>query len=147
MYSYNYRSGPNEGLMNPKSFLKKFSHAEQLKTHWIPKFEEAYEFTMPGREAFYDEAPGEKRTDRIFDETAVVGIQEFASRLQAGITPTFGRWINLKAGLEIPPQLAPQVDEQLDSITDYIFEVLHASNFNQEVHESFMDLDIGTGDM
>ena len=147
MYSYNYRSGPNTGSMNPKSFLKKFSHAEQLKTHWIPKFEEAYEYTMPGREAFYDEAPGEKRTDRIFDETAVVGIQEFASRLQAGITPTFGRWINLKAGMEIPAQLAPQVDEQLDSITDYIFEVLHASNFNQEVHESFMDLAIGTGVM
>jgi hypothetical protein len=133
--------------MNPKSFLKKFSHAEQLKTHWIPKFEEAYEYTMPGREAFYDEAPGEKRTDRIFDETAVVGIQEFASRLQAGITPTFGRWINLKAGIEVPPQIAPAVDEQLDEITNYIFEVLHASNFNQEVHESFMDLAIGTGVM
>ena len=147
MYSYNYRSAPNTGVMNPKSFLKKFSHAEQLKTHWIPKFEEAYEYTMPGREAFYDEAPGEKRTDRIFDETAVVGIQEFASRLQAGITPTFGRWINLKAGMEIPPQIAPPVDEQLDEITNYIFEVLHASNFNQEVHESFMDLAIGTGVM
>ena len=147
MYSYNYRSSPNTGVMNPKSFLKKFSHAEQLKTHWIPKFEEAYEYTMPGREAFYDEAPGEKRTDRIFDETAVVGIQEFASRLQAGITPTFSRWINLKAGMEIPTQLAPQVDEQLDEITSYIFEVLHASNFNQEVHESFMDLAIGTGVM
>jgi hypothetical protein len=147
MYSFNYRSAPHTGVMNSKTFLKRFSHAEQLKTHWIPKFEEAYEYTMPGREAFYDESPGEKRTDRIFDETAVVGIQEFASRLQAGITPTFGRWINLKAGIEIPPQLAPQVDEQLDEITNYIFEILHASNFNQEVHESFMDLAIGTGVM
>jgi len=147
MYSFNYRSAPHTGVMNSKTFLKRFSHAEQLKTHWIPKFEEAYEYTMPGREAFYDESPGEKRTDRIFDETAVVGIQEFASRLQAGITPTFGRWINLKAGIEIPPQIAPQVDEQLDEITNYIFEILHASNFNQEVHESFMDLAIGTGVM
>ena len=147
MYSFNYRSAPYTGSMNSKTFLKRFSHAEQLKTHWIPKFEEAYEYTMPGREAFYDESPGEKRTDRIFDETAVVGIQEFASRLQAGITPTFGRWINLKSGIEIPPDLIPQVDERLDEITNYIFEILHASNFNQEVHESFMDLAIGTGVM
>ncbi len=147
MYSFNYRSAPNTGVMNPKSFLKKFAQSEQLKSHWIPKFEEAYEYTMPGREAFYEEAPGEKRTDRIFDETAVVGIQEFASRLQAGITPTFGRWINLKAGIEIPPQIAPQIDAQLDEITNYIFEILHSSNFNQEVHESFMDLAIGTGVM
>ena len=147
MYSFNYRSSPNTGVMNPKSFLKKFAQSEQLKSHWIPKFEEAYEYTMPGREAFYEEAPGEKRTDRIFDETAVVGIQEFASRLQAGITPTFGRWINLKAGIEIPPNIAPQIDAQLDEITNYIFEILHSSNFNQEVHESFMDLAIGTGVM
>ena len=102
---------------------------------------------MPGRESFYDEEPGQKRTDRIFDETAVVGIQEFASRLQAGITPTFSRWINLKSGIEIPEELAPQVDQQLDDITQYVFEVLHNSNFNQEVHESFMDLAIGTGCM
>ena len=142
----NYRSAANTSTeMSAQMFLKKFSQSSALKEVWRSKFEEAYEYTMPGRESFYEESPGQKRTDRIFDETAVVGIQEFASRLQAGITPTFGRWVNLKSGIEIPANIAPQIDEQLDSITQYIFEVLHNSNFNQEVHEAFMDCAIGTG--
>jgi hypothetical protein len=142
----NYRSAANTSTeMSAKMFLKKYAESSALKEVWRSKFEEAYEYTMPGRESFYEESPGQKRTDRIFDETAVVGIQEFASRLQAGITPTFGRWINLKSGIEIPSNVAPEIDEQLDSITQYVFEVLHNSNFNQEVHEAFMDCAIGTG--
>ena len=63
--------------------------AEGIKDYWKEKFEEAYEYTMPQRESFFEETPGSRRTDKIFDETAVVRIQEFASRLQAGMTPSF----------------------------------------------------------
>jgi len=126
------------------SFIKKFRDAEYIFDHWKDKYEEAYEYTMPQRESFYEETIGERRTDKIFDETAVVGIQEFASRLQAGMVPTYGRWANFEAGSEIPDDAIPLVNEQLDAITEYVFEVLGGSNFNQEVHEAFMDLAIGT---
>ena len=127
--------------------LKKYQEAVSVKDHWREKFEEAYEYCLPNRESFYDESPGQKRTDKIFDETAVVGVQEFASRLQAGIVPTFARWADFQAGVEIPPEQKPEINKQLDAITDYVFEVLQNSNFNQEIHESFMDLAVGTGCM
>jgi len=127
------------------SVLKKYKEAEMLQDHWKPKYEEAYEYTLPQRQSFYEETPADRRTDKIFDETAVVGIQEFASRLQSGMVPTFARWANLEAGVEIPEENVEEVNEQLDSITSYIFEILGSSNFNQEVHESFMDLAVGTG--
>ena len=127
------------------SVLKKYKEAEMLQDHWKPKYEEAYEYTLPQRQSFYEETPADRRTDKIFDETAVVGIQEFASRLQSGMVPTFARWANLEAGVEIPEENVEEVNEQLDSITSYIFEILAGSNFNQEVHESFMDLAVGTG--
>jgi hypothetical protein len=130
---------------NVSSFLKKFQHAQSTKDYWKDKFEEAYEYCLPQRESFYDESPGERRTDKIFDETAVVGVQEFASRLQAGIVPTFARWADFQAGSEIPENERADVNEQLDAITNYVFEILQNSNFNQEIHESFMDLAIGTG--
>lgn len=135
----------SEGNKKADYVLKKYKEAEILKDQWKPKYEEAYEYTMPQRESFYDETPADRRTDKIFDETAVVGIQEFASRLQAGIVPTFARWANLEAGVEIPDENAPEINEQLDGITKYIFEILGSSNFNQEVHETFMDLGVGTG--
>jgi hypothetical protein len=127
------------------SVLKKYKEAEMLQDHWKPKYEEAYEYTLPQRQSFYEETPADRRTDKIFDETAVVGIQEFASRLQSGMVPTFARWANLEAGVEIPEENVEEVNQQLDSITSYIFEILGSSNFNQEVHESFMDLAVGTG--
>lgn len=130
---------------NVSSFLKKYQQAESVKDHWKDKFEEAYEYCLPQRESFYDETPGERRTDKIFDETAVVGVQEFASRLQAGIVPTFARWADFQAGSEIPENEKQTVNEQLDTITNYVFEILQNSNFNQEIHEAFMDLAIGTG--
>ncbi len=136
---------PKQGDKKLDIILKKWKESEVLKDQWKPKYEEAYEYTMPQRESFYDETPADRRTDKIFDETAVVGIQEFASRLQAGIVPTFARWANLEAGVEIPEDSQAEVNEQLDGITKYIFEVLGSSNFNQEVHESFMDLGVGTG--
>ena len=126
-------------------FLKRYKKAEGIKDYWKEKFEEAYEFTKPQRESFFEETAGQRRTDKIFDETAVVGIQEFASRLQAGMTPTFARWADFEAGSEIPDEQKPMFNEHLDAITSYVFEVLQSSNFNTEVHECFMDLAIGTG--
>ena len=127
--------------------LKQYKEAQNVKEHWKDKFEEAYEYCLPNRESFYDEAPGQRRTDKIFDETAVVGVQEFASRLQAGITPTFARWADFQAGSEIPEEQKSFINLELDKITNYVFQVLQNSNFNQEVHEAFMDLAIGTGVM
>jgi len=129
------------------AILQKYKEAVSVKDHWREKFEEAYEYCLPNRESFYEESPGQKRTDKIFDETAVVGVQEFASRLQSGIVPTFARWADFQAGVEIPEEQKSQVNLQLDKITEYVFEVLQNSNFNQEVHEAFMDLAVGTGCM
>ena len=130
-----------------EAILKRYKEADNLKAQWKDKFEEAYEYCLPQRESFYDEEAGQKRTDKIFDETAVVGIQEFASRLQAGIVPTFARWADFQAGSEVPASQKQFINLELDKITDYVFEVLQQSNFNQEVHEAFMDLAIGTGVM
>ena len=98
------------------AILKKYQEAVSVKDHWREKFEEAYEYCLPNRESFYEESPGQKRTDKIFDETAVVGVQEFASRLQAGIVPTFARWADFQAGVEIPQEQKPEINKSLDAI-------------------------------
>ena len=37
------------------AFIKKYKEAEQIHDHWKDKYEEAYEYTMPQRESFYEE--------------------------------------------------------------------------------------------
>jgi len=128
-----------------KLILERFDKANAVKELWVPTFEECYEYALPQRESFFSESPGAIRTDKIFDETAVVGVQEFASRLQAGIVPNFARWADLVGGQEVPEEEKLDVNKALDDVTEYVFEVLQNSNFNQEVHESFLDLAVGTG--
>lgn len=128
-----------------KKYIKSYQKAKALRENWVPLFEECYEYALPQRESFYHEERGQRRDEKIFDETAVVGVQEFASRLQSGIVPNFARWADLMAGSEVPPDQREAVDNDLDEVTEYVFEVLQNSNFSQEVHESFMDLAVGTG--
>jgi len=89
-------------IQNPvKKILAKYEHAKSLKDQWTSVFEECYEYALPQRESFFTETAGRRRTDHIFDETAVVGVQEFASRLQSGIVPNYARWANFIAGTEV----------------------------------------------
>jgi len=125
--------------------LKRYKKAKAFRENWVPLFEECYEYALPQRESFYYEEAGQRRDEKIFDETAVVGVQEFASRLQSGLVPNFARWADLLAGSEVPRDQREAVDNELDEVTEYVFEILQNSNFTQEVHESFMDLAVGTG--
>lgn len=128
-----------------KRMIEKYNRAKTYRANFEPLFEECYEYALPMRESFYHEVAGQRRDDKIFDETAVVGVQEFASRLQSGLVPNFARWADLLAGSEVPVEQAEEVNNQLDTVTDYVFEVIQNSNFGQEIHESFMDLAVGTG--
>lgn len=128
-----------------KKYLSRYEKAKSFRENWVPLFEECYEYALPQRESFYAETAGQRRDDKIFDETAVVGVQEFASRLQYGIVPNFARWADLAAGSEVPPEERDRIDNELDEVTEYVFEIIQNSNFGQEIHESFMDLAVGTG--
>lgn len=128
-----------------KKYLERYIKAKAFRENWVPLFEECYEYALPQRESFYYEEAGQRRDDKIFDETAVVGVQEFASRLQSGLVPNFARWADLVSGSEVPKDQREAIDKDLDEVTEYVFEILQSSNFNQEVHESFMDLAVGTG--
>ena len=55
--------------------LEKFQKAKTNRVLFESLFEECYEYAMPMRQSFYYESPGQRRDDKIFDETAVVGVQ------------------------------------------------------------------------
>ena len=133
----------DEELIN--SFLKKYESAKSVRQRWESLFDECYEYALPMRQTFATQSIGDRRDDKIFDETAVVGVQEFASRLQAGLVPNFARWADFTAGSEVPKEQRDGVNNELEEVTEYVFEVIQNSNFGQEVHESFMDLALGTG--
>ena len=101
-------------MQDPKQKLERYEKAKAHRQNFVDLFEECYEYALPQRESFYYETAGQRRDDKIFDETAVVGVQEFASRLQSGLVPNFARWADLTAGSEIPKEERDFVDNDLD---------------------------------
>ena len=128
-----------------KTYLQRYEKARSHRLLFESLFDECYEYALPQREGFTKTSAGQRRDDRIFDETAVVGVQEFASRLQNGICPNFARWADFVAGSEVDKSQAESIDNELDEVTEYVFEIIQNSNFGQEAHESFLDLAVGTG--
>ena len=127
-----------------EQMLQSYEKAQAVRLNFEDLYDEIYEYCLPQRQGFKNFSVGERKDDKIFDETAVVGIQEFASRLQSGLTPNFARWADFVTGQEVPEEEKDDVNNALDGVTDYVFEILQTSNFAQEIHECFIDLALGT---
>lgn len=124
-----------------------FARAKERRTPREARFDQAMRYTMPGRGAFFNSASRDKEIDDIFDETAIVCVQEFASRFQAAMTPNHSRWAELVAGIDVEEAEREEVNKSLDAVTAAVFEVIHASNFAQESYEAFLDMSVSMGAM
>ena len=137
--------------MNEASMIRRFESAKKKRSSWESTWREIFDYTMPGRDGFDAKTGGSREDDMIFDETAVVGVQEFASRMLQGMVPNNMRW----ARFEPTPTIQRNADEQeltdlqgqLDEVNKVVFEHIQSSNFQQETHEAFLDLSVGTGNL
>ena len=91
MYDGNSSPPVSGGDKTINMVLDKFKKAKQRWNSWADIWEECYDYVIPHRESFYQESAAQRRTENIYDETAVVGLPKFASRLQLGFFPPNGR--------------------------------------------------------
>jgi len=135
---------PN-GLGNMADLLKRFDKAQERWELWRSAHQEAFDFSAPERETFRFRSPGQRKNRHIFDSTAVLGLAQFASRIQGSLVPSWQQWMSLTSGDEVPDDEEDKVNELLEDSTDKFFSQLNHSNFSTEITPSFSDLGIGTG--
>ena len=124
--------------------LKRFSKAKSARSNWEDLWQDIYDLVMPSREGFYETTPGEERTEEIFDETALVALADFVSRMQNGIVPSHLMFFRLEPGPEITdPQQRKELQVQLDEVTRFIWEAIVNSNFANEAQEVLTDIAVG----
>lgn len=140
-----YKIPPELG--NVKDVISRFETAKKARESWSTHLRECYEYALPQRETFMAHSPGKKKNAEVYDATAVVGVQKFASRLQSSLTPPWRRWSILTPGSEIPEREHAEVQKVLDDITKIVFDHINHSNFSQQSHEAFLDLAVSTGVM
>ena len=124
--------------------LKRFSKAKQGRSNWEDLWQDIYDLVLPAREGFYETTPGEERNEEIFDETALVSLADFVSRIHQGVIPAHLMWFRLEPGPEIQdPQERKQLQEQLDVVGAFIWDAIVNSNFVNEAQEVLTDIAIG----
>ena len=120
-----------------------FTDRKRFETVW----QDAYDFAMPGREGFFGRIDPASKMQRVFDETAIVALQEFGAMLAQGLVSNLGDWFRLEPGSDVQAGDRQKVQAQLDEVTAYLHEILQEGTFYQEVHELCLELAMGTGAM
>jgi len=126
------------------ALLKRFSRAKSARSNWEDLWQDVYDYVLPAREGFYEATPGEERTEEIFDETALVSLAEFVSRIHQGVIPSHLMWFRLEPGPEIEdPTQRKELQAQLDVVGRFIWDAIVNSNFVNEAQEVLTDIAIG----
>jgi hypothetical protein len=125
---------------------ERYKRALKKRTPFEAGYQDCYDYALPGRTNFFNESVGQDNPE-IFDETAVIAVPEFASRIQAGLIPNFSKWVSLEAGADVPAEERDEVNTALEDITEQVFAVILNSNFGQEAHECLIDIALGTACM
>lgn len=134
-----------KGLGSYQDLLKRYNKAQARWELWRSLHQEAFDYAAPERETFRFRSPGQRKNRHIFDSTAVLGLSQFASRMQGSLVPSWQQWMNFTAGEEVPEAEREEIDKQLEQMTDIFFSHLNHSNFSTEITPTFSDLGIGTG--
>jgi hypothetical protein len=125
--------------------LKRFKAASASYDMFRSIHQETYDFVAPQRETFRFYAPGQEKNRHVFDSTAVIGLEQFASRIKGSTLPSWKQWAKLEAGSIVPNGEEVEVNKALEEGTDILFSALNHSNFDTEVNPALVDLGIGTG--
>lgn len=129
--------------------LKSFNKANVKRKNWEALWQDCYDYSLPQREDFYhsnaQQNKGENRMEKIFDETALNALPEFASRMLSGLVPPFDKFIKLRAGQFVSSADREAVNNGLSRVGEALEIYLKNSNFNQEIYEAILEVAVGTG--
>lgn len=132
-----------------KAHIKRSEQAWAGKAAFQHLYDEAYEYAIPFRRPAGKIGQGNKRVDRVFDNTAIVSSFRFAGQLQKDMFPPGQPFAALQAGpiikARLPPDKLVEMQRELDRISTIIQAFFMSGEWDQAVTETFIDLGAGTG--
>lgn len=128
--------------------LKRFSSLSQQREQWESHWQEIADYVVPRKaDVTKKRTPGDKRTELVFDGTAIHAAELLSASLHGMLTNSSVRWFSLRfRDRELDANDAAK--EWLESVEDVMYQSFNRSNFQEQVHELYHDLIcFGTGVM
>jgi len=131
--------------MAASQILKRLEVLESQKSTWLAHWQEILDYVMPRKaEISIKYSKGSKRTEKLYDSTAIHANTLLAASLQGTLTSASLPWFHLKAR-DADLNLVKGVQVWLEDCRNRMYKAFNASNFNTEVHEFYLDVcSIGT---
>lgn len=125
---------------------RRFAKLQSSRAVWESHWQEIADYCLPRKaDITKKRQEGDKRTELIFDATAIHAVELLASSLHGMLTNASSPWFTLAYQ---DKAIADNIEamEWLQAVTTRMYEAFHHSNFQQEVHELYYDLvTFGTG--
>ena len=124
---------------------KRLDKLEADRSTWESHWQEILDYVMPRKaEITFLRSRGEKRTEVLFDSTAITANNLLAASLQGTLTSPSLPWFSLKLRDDDTNKIR-DVQIWLEDTARRMYAVFNESNFNTEVHEMYLDLcSVGT---
>ncbi|PCI00695.1 MAG: phage tail protein [Alphaproteobacteria bacterium] len=123
--------------------LKQYEAAKSRRSHWESLWKECYAYALPQRESFDQYSVGGRKTDHIYDGTAMDAVEQLAASLLGQLTPPWSSWFGFKPGPEMSESDAESLAPALEKAARLIQSHFDRSNFAVEMHQAFLDLVTG----
>jgi hypothetical protein len=143
-----YGAAPGAGSAEVNTLLQRHSELLSQRLLHDQLWQDMIELMLPGApDITRMRAPGDSRTDRLFDTTAILASQTLAANMMGGLTNQAFMWAKLtfRDALLKDNQ---QVALWLNQVDEIMMAAYNASNFYQAAHTFYLNLSIfGTAAM
>ena len=120
--------------------LRRLKSLEEARSTWEAHWQEIADFMRPRKaDITKQRTPGQKRTEQMFDGTAIHAAEMLAASLHGMLTSMATPWFSLRF---TDPFLNDDdiAKEWLESAEQAMLQAFHRSNFQEQVHEMYDDL-------
>lgn len=129
-------------MLKPAEIIERQEQIAGTRITWDDHWREIAELVWPQANEFREEhTRGEKRTERVFDNTATRALEKFSAGLEALLTPRGHRWHRLIAS-DDDLMDEPGVREWFEVVTETLFRVRESpiAAFHSNMHEGYKSL-------
>jgi len=128
------------------ALMKRYKTLQTNRSHWESHWQELGDYVCPRKaDITKKRTGGDKRTELIFDGTAIHAAELMSASLHGMLTNAATPWFDLRyENDELNGD--DEAKEWLEGATDVMYQHLARSNFQEQIHELYSDLvTFGTG--
>ena len=125
-----------------KSLVKRFEYIQMQRDNWDTHYQELSDYMLPRKaDIVKKRSRGEKRMEFIYDGTALQAVDLLSASLHGMLTSGASPWFHL----DVKDTAINRDDDVREWLQDTSMRMMRAfsqSNFETEVHETYVDLTV-----